>query len=170
MTRISQQVMVRAISTIQSMNRVQKEQLADELFLRQPYLLGTVFVQPKFGVSLEKIEFLLNILFVCWQAMRESGLCWPLITEDDLDRESKRFSAISQFGLGLSKALQECSMQQYIEDHPEKQLLAYVQMETAKWLARIAPEESDKYVILASWQIVNCIAFVPLMATPGTLL
>lgn len=41
-------------------------------------------------------------------------------------------------------------MQQYIEDRPEKELLAYVQVETANWLKPIVPEETDKYVMLAS--------------------
>ena len=98
------------------------------------------------------------------QAMKESGLTWPLITEDHLDQQSKRFAAIANFGEGLSEPLQDRSMQQYIEDHPEKELLAYVQMETANWLKRIVPEDTDKYIMLATWNIVNCIAFVPLTA------
>lgn len=47
-------------------------------------------------------------------------------------------------------------------DHPEKPLLAYVMTETAKWTARVAPEESDKHVLLTIWNLVNCIAFVAL--------
>lgn len=167
MTRISQQALAQAIRKVQAMNRQQKEQLAEELFARQPHLFGAVLVQSKLGVSHEKIEFLLDILFVSWQAMKESGLTWPLIAEDDLDRESQRFSAIAQFGLGLSQSLQDLSKQQYIDEHPEKQLLAYVQMETTKWLDQIVPEESDKYILLATWQIVNCIAFVPLAMEPS---
>ncbi len=30
------------------------------------------------------------------------------------------------------------------------------------WLQRVLPEESDKFVIIAALNIVNCIAFVPL--------
>ena len=33
--------------------------------------------------------------------------------------------------------------------------------ETSKWLARIVPGDSDKHVMLAVWDLVNCIAFVP---------
>ena len=43
---------------------------------------------------------------------------------------------------------------------PEKDLLAYVQLETMNWLKRVVTEEADKYVILAVWNFVNCIAFV----------
>ncbi len=56
------------------------------------------------------------------------------------------------------------SVQQYIDDHPEKELFAYVQSETAQWLARIVPEESDKYVMMAVTTFVNCIAYVPMPA------
>lgn len=49
-------------------------------------------------------------------------------------------------------------------DHPEKPLLAYVMTEAAKSTARVAPEESDKYVLLTIWNLVNCIVFV---ALPG---
>jgi hypothetical protein len=72
------------------------------------------------------------------------------------------FAAIATFGDDLSEKLRNQSMQQYIDNHPEKELLAYVQVETANWLKRIIPEDSDKYVMLASWNIVNCIAFVPM--------
>jgi len=39
-----------------------------------------------------------------------------------------------------------------------------VQRETANWLSRIVPKDSDKYVMLTIWNIVNYIAFVPMMA------
>jgi hypothetical protein len=53
-------------------------------------------------------------------------------------------------------------MRQYIENHPEQNLLAYVTSETTNWLKRITPEETDTYVMLAAVNFVNCIAFVPL--------
>lgn len=147
------------------MSQQQKEHLADELFRTQPSLLGSVLVQPRLGVSLAKMEFLLDLLFVCFQAMKESGLSWPPISEDELDRQSQHFAAIATFGDGLGDALRQRSMQQYIESHPEKQLLAFVQMETMQWLKTIVAEESDKYVMIAAWNIVNCIAFVPMAAS-----
>ena len=171
MSRISRNAMVQAISKVRAMDANQKEQLADEVFRVQSHLLGSFLVQTRLGVSLEKMEFLLDILLVSFQAMKESGLPWPLITEDELDRQSRRFVAITKFGDDLSESLRNRSMLQYIEDHPEKELLAYVQMETMKWLKRIVAEESDKYVMLAAWSIVNCIAFVSMDApivTSGT--
>jgi len=97
--------------------------------------------------------------------MKGSGLTWPLISEDELERQMQRFVASVKFGDDLGKHLRDRWMRQYIEGHPEQELLAYVQVETANWLHRIVPEESDKYVLMAAWNFVNCIAFVPMKAT-----
>ena len=81
-----------------------------------------------------------------------------------LFRQMQRFIASVKFGDDLGTSLREQSMRQYIEGHPEKELLAYVQVETANWLHRIVPQETDKYVMMAAANFVNCIAFVPMRA------
>jgi hypothetical protein len=165
MSRISRQALGNAIAKVRAMNRQQKEQLADELFLAQPNMFGSFLAQQKMGVSLEKMEFLLEILFICFQAMKESALTWPLITEDEQERQLARYVATVKFGEGLDADLQDHAMKQYIEGHPEQDLLAYVFTETANWLKRIAPQDTDKYVMLAAANFVNCIAFVPMSAS-----
>ena len=75
-----------------------------------------------------------------------------------------RLAATIQFGDDLSGSIRDRALQQYIEAHPEKDLLAFVQVETANWLQRVVPEESDKFVVMAALNFVNCIAFVPLPA------
>ena len=167
MSRISTAAMARALIAAQAMDLRQKEQLAEEVFRAQPNLLGSVLVLPQLGVALSKVDFAVEILLVCFLAMKESGVSWPVITEEDQDRQLQRFVAITRFGDDLNESLRERSMQQYIADHPEKALLAYMTSETSKWLTRIVPEESDKYVMLAIWNLVNCIAFVPLPGAAG---
>ena len=162
MSRISPAAMATAIHSAQALDMRGKEQLADELFHAQPNLLASVLVLPRLGVAPSKVEFALDMLFVCFLAMKASNTDWPLITEDDQDRQLQRFVAVSRFGDNLGASLRERSMQQYIADHPEKALLAYVTGETSKWLARIVPEDSDKHVMLAIWNLVNCISFVAL--------
>jgi hypothetical protein len=51
------------------------------------------------GVSLEKMDFVLNQLFICFQAMKETGLTWPLITEDEQDKQMTRYVAAVRFGV-----------------------------------------------------------------------
>jgi hypothetical protein len=127
-----------------------------------------VLVLPQLGVSMQKVEFALEILFVCFKAMKASGWVWPIISEDELDLQSRRFSAIIQFADDLNQRLRDVSMQQYLANHPEKELLAYVQSESANWSARIVPEETDKYVMLAALNMVNCLAFVALPESKAT--
>eukprot|EP01037_Dinobryon_pediforme_P020074 gene20074-20611_t len=128
----------------------------------QPNMFGSFLVQKQMGVSFEKMEFLLEILLICFQAMKESGLTWPLITEDEQDKQLARYVATVKFGEDLSSSLQDLAMKQYIENHPEQYLLAFVTVETKDWLSRIALEKTDNYVMLAAANFVNCIAFVPM--------
>jgi len=167
MPRMSEHHLCQAISKVGAMCLAQKAQLADEIFHAQPNLLGSVLAQQGLGVSLAKIDFLLNLLLVSFQAMKESRLTWPLITEAELERQVQRHTAIVSFGSSLEEDLRDQSMLQYVDEHPEKALLAYVQGELGNWLRRIEPEESDKYVMTAAMALINCIAFVPLVAVKG---
>jgi hypothetical protein len=169
MSRISIQALSIAIQKIRAMSITQKEQLVDELFQKQPNMLGSFLVQKQMGVSFEKMEFLLEILLICFQAMKESGLTWPLITEDEQDKQLARYVATVKFGEDLNASLQELAMKQYIESHPEPYLLAFVTVETTNWLSRILPEKTDKYVMLTTANFVNCIAFVPMPAVSNEL-
>ncbi|MCC6545223.1 MAG: hypothetical protein IT392_12130 [Nitrospirae bacterium] len=125
-------------------------------------MLGSCLVQERFGVSLAKTDVLINIILVCYQAMKESKLSWPLITEDDQDRQLTRYTALVKFAEDLKGQLREQSITGYLEAHPEKELFAYVNSELVGWLKSVVPEQSDKYVMLAAMNIVNCIAYVPM--------
>ena len=162
MSRISRDALARAIRKVQVMDLAQKERLADGLFVAQPHLFSSFLVQHKLGVSLEKMEFLLEILLVCFQAMKESALNWPLITEDEKERQMERLVGTVKFGEDLPAYLSDLAVQQYLENYPEKDLLAFVHDEAGRWLSRVEPEESDKFVIVAALNVVDCIAFVPL--------
>lgn len=158
MSRISCQNLAEAISTVQAMDLKTKEQLADEIYRTQPNMLASVIVLGRFGVSMEKIDFALKILLICFTAMKISGLVWPLITEDEQERQLRRFTAQIQFSSNLNDSLLTSSVQQYVEGHAEQTLLAYISTETTKWLGHIVPENQDKYVILSAWNLANCIA------------
>jgi hypothetical protein len=164
MSRISPNALVSAVVRVRAMDLTQKEQLVGELFHAQPHVFASILVQQQLGVSPAKVDFLLAILLVCFQAMKESRLIWPLITEDEQERQMGRLAATVRFGDNLSGSLRDRALQQYIQTHPEVNLLAFGQVETANWLQRVVPEESDKFVVLAALNFVNCIAFVPLPA------
>jgi len=94
MSRISQDALLRAIAVVQKMNSAQKIQLADEIFVSQPNMLGSFLVLPTLGVPTTKTGLAFDTLLLCFQAMKESGLTWPVITEDDMERQSARTTAI----------------------------------------------------------------------------
>jgi hypothetical protein len=59
--------------------------------------------------------------------------------------------------------LAEAARKQYLAHHPEQALLAFVLSESNIWLRdlarRQAESESDKFVMMASINLVNCIAY-----------
>ena len=91
MSRITFDNLAAAIGKVRSMSLKEKEALADEIHVRQPYMLASCLVQSKLGVKLVAVEFLLNILLVCYQSIKESGLQWPVITEDEQERQMQRW-------------------------------------------------------------------------------
>ncbi|WP_168787767.1 hypothetical protein [Paraburkholderia aromaticivorans] len=165
MTRISLDAMARAMRAVEAMNLSQKEALTDELFLAQPHMLGSVLVLPKLGVSMEKTEFAIELLLLCFQAMKASGRAWPPITEDDQELQQRVYVTTVRLGEDLSPMQRDRLMQQYLRNHPEQNLLACIGARTADWLERIDPEDSDRYVMLAAANLVNCIAFIPTPAS-----
>ena len=81
MSRITVDTLAAAIRKVRGMSMKEKEALADEIHLQQPHLLASCLVQSRLGVEQAAVEFLLNILLVCYQSMKESGLQWCVITE-----------------------------------------------------------------------------------------
>jgi len=173
MSRITVENVAAAIRKVRSMSLAQREALADEIHRHQPHLLASCLVQPRLGAKMTDVEFLLNILLVCYQSMKESGLQWPLITEEEQERQMQRWVGAVDFSEhALSGGASDSARQQYADQHPEQPLLAFVLNETNQWLREIsqrhAEAESDKFVMMASMNLVNCIAGAPVVsATHG---
>ncbi|MBF0503456.1 MAG: hypothetical protein HQM09_25300 [Candidatus Riflebacteria bacterium] len=144
------------------MEMKEKEQLIDEIHLKQPHMLASFLVQKRLGITIEKMDFLLNILLICFQAMKTSGLEWPIISEDLQERQLTNFVGAVKFGDDLAAGLRNQVINQYIESHPEKDLLAYVNGEIVQWLSHVVACETDKYIMMAAISFVNCIAYVPM--------
>ncbi len=165
MSRITVDNLTAAIRKVRAMSAKEKEALADEIYLHQPHLLASCLVQSRLDVEPAAVEFLLNILLVCYQSMKESGLQWPVITEDEQDRQMQRWIGAVQFSEHAIGSAADGAREQYVRQHPEQLLLAFVVSETNQWLRGIsernAEAESDKFVIMASMNLVNCIAAAP---------
>lgn len=161
--RISVEQLATAIKKVRSMSLTQRVSLTDEIFQQQPNLLASCLVQQRLGACEHKVEFLLNILLVCFQAMKESGHDWPLITEEEQERQLARYSGAVRFSEDLADTtLADVARTQYLASHAEAPLLAYVINEINAWLAELtiqrAEAESDKFIMMAAVNLVNCIA------------
>src|SRR5450631_180593 len=168
MSRITVDNLAAAIRKVRSMGLQEKEALADEIYRHQPHLLASCLVQSRLGVEPAAVEFLLNILLVCYQSMKESGLQWPVITEDEQERQMQRWIGAVQFSEHGIGSAADGAREQYASQHPEQPLLAFVLSETNQWLREIsgrnAETESDKFVMMASMNLVNCIAGTPVLS------
>lgn len=162
MSRISRTALARAISKVDAMDLQQQENLADEIFKLQPNMLGSVLALPKMGVPADRMGFPVQMLLVCFQSMKESGLVWPEISEEDQSCQLERWLSSVQLGDNLSPSLNMYSTQVYSEAHPEKDLLAYVTNSMTQRLTDLPVQESDRYVMMAVQNLVNCIAHVDL--------
>lgn len=168
MSRITLDNLAAAIRKVRAMSVKEKEALADEIYRHQPHLLASCLVQSRLGVEPAAVEFLLNILLVCYQSMKESGLQWPVITEDEQERQMHRWIGAVQFSEHAMGSAADGAREQYASQHPEQPLLTFVLSETNQWLREIsgrnAEAESDKFVMMASMNLVNCIAGTPVLS------
>jgi hypothetical protein len=162
MSRITIDNVTAAIRKVRAMSLKEKEALADEIHRCQPHMLASCLVQSRLGVEPAAVEFLLNILLVCYQSMKESSLQWPVITEDEQERQMQRWIGAVQFSELAAGPAADGAREQYASQHPEQPLLAFVLSETNQWLREIskrnAQAESDKFIMMASMNLVNCIA------------
>jgi hypothetical protein len=169
MSRITVDNLAAAIRKVRSLSLKEKEALAEEIHRCQPHMLASCLVQLRLGVKPAAVEFLLNILLVCYQSMKESGLQWPVITEDEQERQMRRWLGAVQFSEHAMGSAADGAREQYASQHPEQPLLAFVVSETDQWLREIskrdAEAQSDKFVMMASMNLVNCIAGAPVSST-----
>jgi hypothetical protein len=161
--RISIHDVIVAAKKVRRMTQAQKLRLADEIYEAQPNLLAACLCQQQLGVAPESVEFLLHLLFTCFEAMKESPFDWPIISEAEQERQLQRLVGSVKFSEELDDpALANAAREQYVADHPEQPLLAFVLGEVRPWLQdlthRGAGAESDKYVMMAAINMVNCIA------------
>jgi len=158
MTAISSQLLAAAVVRVERMSFNERERLADEVHERQPNLLASVVVLQRFGVSLEQMEIVLNVLLVFYSAMKASGVHWPVISEDLQDRCMQRVSARVRFIEGLTPQQQTQAAIEAVTTHPEQQLLAYVFGKFQENGLLGVGSEADKMLTMGALNMVECIA------------
>jgi hypothetical protein len=85
--------------------------------------------------------------------------------EEEQERQMQRWIGAVQFSEHAVGSAADGAREQYASQHPEQPLLAFVLSETNQWLRELsegnAEAESDKFVMMASMNLVNRIAGAP---------
>ena len=160
MGRLSQAVVLQAVIEVNGMDLARKVATADEIFLVQPNLLSSVLALPIMGASMEQVEVMLHILLVAHEAMKLSGHTWPVVTEADQEKSLQRLTARMRFREGLPSDLAYQVIQQYLDEHRERYLLAFVYGHLGEHDALGVRTDAQKYMLLAAFNLVECIAEV----------
>ena len=158
MASISSRNLVDAVLRFEQMTFQDRERLAEEIHARQPNLFFSVLVLQRYGATLEQIEVVLNLLLVFYEAMKNSGRSWPVISEDVQERCLTRISGRVRFIEGLTPQLQTQATSDAVGVHPEQQLLAYVFGKFKENGLLGIKTEAEKMLILAALNLVECIA------------
>ena len=164
---ITQAVMVQADIDVKRMSQTQKVALADEIFLRQPNMLASILALPRMGVGVVQLEVPLHILLVTFQAMKLSGLAWPIVSEDVQETCMRRLTARARFNEGLPGELADQVVQRFCDEHPERYLLAFVYGYLGEHDLLGVCTDAEKYLMLAALNLVECVAFAASMPLSG---
>ena len=158
MTVISTRLLADAQIHFNRLSLDERIRLADEVHARQPNLFFSVLALKLQEATFVEIEVVLNILFVYDTAMRLSGHQWPVISEDDQERCLKRVTKRVRLLERLTVPQQSRAVNDAIEDHPEKPMLAYLYGTFGEHGYLGIDTEAHKMMLLVGLNMVECIA------------
>lgn len=154
----SQATVIQAAIDIENMDSTQKVRLVDDIFIAQPNLLASVLMLPRLGVGIAQVEVLLHILLVCHQAMKRSGFVWPSISDDLQEKCLERLTARLQATSELPTDLAEEATTKFVDEHPERHLLAFVYGHLRDHDLVSVRTEAEKFLMLTALNLVECLS------------
>ena len=155
MTAISLSELATAAIAVRRMNLQQRMQLTDEIHARQPQLLASILVLPRYGATFVELDVPINILLTFYQAMKASSREWPDVTEDVQERCLKRVAGRVRFIEGLTPDQQTQAVKDALADHSEMPMLAFVFGEMREmqggYVSLVSPTRPR--LALAHWEV-----------------
>jgi hypothetical protein len=131
------EVVARAAIEVGALGLDGKVRLADEVFVAQPNLLGSILVLQRMGVSMQELEVPLHILLVAFQAMKSSRHHWDTVTEDVQEACMQRLTARLRFSEGLPAELAAKVATQFCDEHAERFVIVRrAPLLVASWVKR----------------------------------
>lgn len=124
---IPQRIMIESIKYITSLDLCGKENLGEEIFAKQPNLLGIVHVLSKLNVPMAKVDEVFFILLVLYEAFQKrSGIDIPLVTEDMIKKAYDNNNAMLNY-LEKEGIVEGCTLiGKAMSESPNKFILAFV--------------------------------------------
>ena len=140
------------------MNLKEKEEQFDVIHKEQPNLLASILVLHKMGRTYEEMDVLFHILLVAHLALKTSDTRIEMISEDLQEQQMTRYKGHLKFMEDLSEEDRDRALSDYMDNHDEMPLMAYVlkQMKVAGFPYK--QDEDSKVLVLCGMNIVNCIA------------
>ena len=134
-----------------------KKCLADEFCETQPDLFSEILALKQMEISRERVEFVLNIVLICFLAVRKSGKFLPQIRQDEINRETARFLEIVGIENWFNQLSIDKALNQTLRSSPEKVLSGFTYTELILFYYNVLREKNDKYLIMVTTALVNCI-------------
>ena len=159
MSKIQPKHLAHAIKIVDRMTTAEKTDLMDAVFEAQPNLLLSLVALSKLGTPLPKLDVLLHVLLVIFEAMRASGTIWALIDEATQDRCHARVVARIKLTEDLDQAIRTDSIRQACEQMAEPHLLAFVFLRIMENGVFKVQTDADKHFVLAALNLVECLSF-----------
>ena len=131
---------------------------SDAIYAKQPNLLASVLVLTRYGVTHNELDVVLKVLFICYEALVETGFEIRTITEDDQERCLGRVTGKARFLDGLDAQSSVRAVADQVRDHREPLLLAVAYGLLKESDLASARTEAEKYLLLAVLNLVELIA------------
>lgn len=160
MTHIKPEHIAKAVLVVNSLNVSGKKQLVDEIFQTQPNLLASILVLKRLATPDADLEVALNILFICYEAVRASNIKIANVSEVDYECCLARVVGRANFIEGLSSEMRVKAIESQIKDHGEPFLLALVLSELQAHNLAEVKTELEKRLLISVLNLVESIAYV----------
>lgn len=138
----------------------ERSDLLDTIFGQQPNLVRSVLVLKEFGAASVQLEIALHGLMIASLAMNESGHRWPVVTEEDQATGLERITRHMKMHRSAPNDEARDEIEQYVRTHRERPLLAFLFKHLQDNGMLDVRTEAEKYVVLVTLNIGECIASV----------
>lgn len=157
--RVSMETLVSALRTIRSMDEEEIKRAIRTIAAEQPNLFSSVLEAHRMGVSEEDTEFLLELLHLVFEAMKQSPYDWEVISEEEIDGYMDTIVDEARTFESLDPKSRSDHTRKLASSHPEQPTYAFVICELKQLCKRSnGPQETYKYVAMCALGFVHAVA------------